>query len=149
MQASFETTSADQARFSRPDAGQSSQVHVLVVDDNVDAALMMGSLLRLAGHKTVTVHDGQDVLDAARSLVPDVVLLDIGMPGVNGYQAAQLLRRDPLFNDTLLVALTGWCSDADKRAALEAGFDLHLAKPVRPDAVLQILSRLRPRQRMA
>nr|MBA3477267.1 response regulator [Lautropia sp.] len=74
---------------------------------------------------------------------------DIGLPGMNGYEAAALIRKDRQLDATLLVALTGWGSDADKRAAAEAGFDLHLTKPVGPDALLEVLAKVRPRSQEA
>ena len=120
-------------------------LQVLVVDDNIDAAETMVMLLELSGHKTAMVHTGTEVLEAARDFIPDVVLLDIGLPGMNGYEVARQVRQDPLLDQTLLVALTGWGSDADKRAARDAGFDVHLTKPVGPDALLEVLARVRPR----
>ena len=119
-------------------------LQVLVVDDNIDAAETMVMLLQISGHRTAMVHTGPEVLETALSFKPDVVLLDIGLPGMNGYEVAAQIRQDPLLDHTLLVALTGWGSDADKRAAREAGFDVHLTKPVGPDALLEVLARVRP-----
>ena len=119
-------------------------LRVLVVDDNIDAAETMDMLLQMSGHATAMVHNGLEVLAAARGFLPDVVLLDIGLPGMNGYEVAAQLRRESLMEGTLLVALTGWGSDADKRAAKEAGFDVHLTKPVGPEALLEVLARVRP-----
>ena len=122
-------------------------LRVLVVDDNIDAAETMDMLLQMSGHATAMVHNGLEVLAAARGFLPDVVLLDIGLPGMNGYEVAAQLRRESLMEGTVLVALTGWGSDADKRAAKEAGFDVHLTKPVGPEALLEVLARVRPLER--
>lgn len=103
---------------------------VLVVDDNVDAAVTMATVLEMLGHRTETVHAGPPVLDAALAFAPDVVLLDIGLPGMNGYEVARQLRSEPRLRATVLVALTGWGSEADRQRAQEAGFDHHLTKPV-------------------
>jgi CheY-like chemotaxis protein len=117
---------------------------ILVVDDNVDAASTMVMLLKMSGHRTATVHNGLEVLEAARKLMPDVILLDIGLPGINGYEVAAQIRLDRSLDHTLLVALTGWGSEADKRAARLAGLDVHLTKPVGPDALIKVLARVRP-----
>lgn len=120
--------------------GRSRSRKVLVVDDNVDAAASLTLLLELAGHETVTAHSGPEALRVARSFRPEIVFLDIGLPGMNGYEVAQILREE--FGDAplLLVALTGWGADDDRRRALEAGFDRHLTKPVETSAVEAILA---------
>ncbi|HSV44298.1 MAG TPA: ATP-binding protein [Ramlibacter sp.] len=111
-------------------AGDNRPRKVLVVDDNVDAAETLATVLDMLGHQTRTVHAGPPVFDAAVEFEPDVVLLDIGLPGMDGYDVARQLRGDGRFNQTLLVAVTGWGSEADRRRAHEAGFDHHLTKPV-------------------
>jgi CheY-like chemotaxis protein len=103
---------------------------VLVVDDNIDAAETLAMVLEMGGSRIHTVHDGLSVLQAARDFDPDVVLLDIGLPGMSGYEVAEQLRREPRFRDTLLVAITGWGAEQDRRRAHQAGFDHHLTKPV-------------------
>ena len=108
---------------------------ILVVDDNVDAAEMLAEMLTLRGHGTRIAHDGAGALLAAREVHPDVIFLDIGLPGMDGYEVARRLRADPDFAVTFLVALTGWGSADDKRRAHEAGFDVHLTKPVDVAAV--------------
>jgi CheY-like chemotaxis protein len=75
-----------------------------------------------------------------------VILLDIGLPGMNGYEVAARIRQERVLDQTLLVALTGWGSDADKRAATDAGFDVHLTKPVGPEALMEVLAQAKPRQ---
>jgi CheY-like chemotaxis protein len=103
---------------------------VLVVDDNRDAAESLAMMLELSGHDTAMAHDGPGALGAAPAFCPDVVLLDIGMPGMNGYEVAEQLRQTAPGRHALLVALTGWGQDEDKRRAVAAGFDHHLTKPV-------------------
>jgi CheY-like chemotaxis protein len=119
-----------------------SPLRVLVVDDNVDAADSLAVMLELHGHAVAVAHDGPAALEAAGRFAPDVMLLDIGMPGMNGYEVAERLRQEEVRGGRrmLLVALTGWGADEDKRRAMSAGFDHHLTKPVDPaglDAVLE------------
>jgi signal transduction histidine kinase/ActR/RegA family two-component response regulator len=103
---------------------------VLVVDDRVDSAESLAILLRMAGHDVRTAYTGPTALEAAVAHLPDVVLLDIGLPGLNGYEVARRLRQDPRHKGVRLVALTGYGDDADRLLAQEAGFDRHLVKPV-------------------
>lgn len=103
---------------------------ILVVDDHSDAAESLSELLELTGHDVHTVHDGLAALDAAESLRPDAVLLDIGLPGMSGYDIARQIRRQPWGRRLLLVALTGWGQAKDRRRSREAGFDRHLVKPI-------------------
>jgi CheY-like chemotaxis protein len=112
---------------------------ILVVDDNEDAAEALATLLSLAGDQTRTAFDGPSALDAARELCPDVVLLDIGLPGMDGYEVARQMRADPALSHATLVALTGWGSEADRRRSEEAGFDFHLTKPVEIAHVNEVL----------
>jgi len=104
-------------------------LRVLVADDNVDAASMLASLLRAAGHATETVHDGVRAAAHIEASRPDVAILDIGMPGLNGYEVAQKIRSLPGMEQVVLVALTGWGGDSDRRRSQLAGFDAHLTKP--------------------
>lgn len=115
---------------------------VLVVDDNVDAAVSLAKVLQLIGHETRTAHSGPEALETARSFIPDVVFLDIGLPGMNGYEVAERFRREPTLSGALLVAVTGWGSEGNKRQSREAGFDLHLTKPVELTAIEGILASL-------
>ncbi|MDY7576680.1 response regulator [Actimicrobium sp. CCI2.3] len=112
---------------------------VLVVDDNVDAAESMGALLAMQGHEVRVVHDGAAALEAVQSFPVDVVLLDIGLPGLTGLEVAQRIRQLPALKDLVLVALTGYGQDSDRERTREAGFDHHLVKPADFDAVLKIL----------
>ena len=109
--------------------------NILVVDDNEDAAHTLGLLLELSGHTVSFAHDGEQALASANELRPDIVLLDIGLPKLNGYAVAQGIRRESWGEKMILIALTGWGHEDDKRRALDAGFNYHLTKPVNPDEV--------------
>jgi DNA-binding response OmpR family regulator len=119
-------------------APAAARQRVLVVDDNRDAADSLAMMLALSGHEVTTAHDGEGALQHRDAFDPDVVLLDIGMPGMNGYEVARRWREAGGMR-TLIVALTGWGQEDDKRRALEAGFDHHLTKPVDPDSLLAVL----------
>jgi CheY-like chemotaxis protein len=114
---------------------------VLIVDDNKDAAESLAMLLRLAGHEVRTASDGLEALDMVRTQPPQMVLLDIGMPGMGGLEVACRLRRDLGLTQSLLVAVTGFGQDSDRRRSQEAGFDAHLVKPVDLDALDCLLAR--------
>jgi PAS domain S-box-containing protein len=103
---------------------------VLVVDDNHDAAITLAMMIRMFGHEVHTVHDGQAAVEIAEAVRPDVVLLDIGLPIMNGYEACQSIRKQSWGEAIKIVALTGWGQDEDKRKARDAGFDQHFTKPV-------------------
>jgi signal transduction histidine kinase/ActR/RegA family two-component response regulator len=118
-----------------------ARLRVLVVDDNVDAAESLAMLLELDGHQTRIAHTGESAVDVALGFVPDAAFIDIGLPGLNGYEVAQRLRADASMHEALLlVALTGWGSDEDRRRAQGAGFDLHLVKPVDFDKLNEVLT---------
>jgi CheY-like chemotaxis protein len=121
----------------------SADVRILVVDDNHDAADSLGELLRMAGHSVTVTYDGASSIAAADQFHPQVVLLDIGMPGMDGYAVAGHFRRRPAGDGTLLIAITGWGQPGDKRRALNAGFDHHLTKPVDPTTLLNLISQPR------
>jgi PAS domain S-box-containing protein len=112
---------------------------ILVLDDNVDAAHTLGSLLGLAGHTVQLAHSGQEAIDQAARFVPDLAFLDIGLPDMSGYDVARALRAHPALDATYLVALTGWGAAADRLRSKEAGIDLHLTKPVSLDALATAL----------
>jgi PAS domain S-box-containing protein len=114
---------------------------VLVVDDNADAAESLAVLLRLEGHEVRTAHDGPAALEAARGFRPEVVVLDIGLPRMDGYEVARRLRAEAGLADALMVALTGYGQEEDRRRAEAAGFDAHLIKPADPAALQGILAR--------
>ncbi len=114
---------------------------ILIADDNEDFAELTGRLLeRKGGHKVKVVYDGPAALEAARAFRPEVAFLDIGLPGINGYDLAQQLRKEVGLGEVLLVALTGYGQEGDRRRALEAGFDEHLTKPTRYDALQRLLA---------
>jgi PAS domain S-box-containing protein len=114
---------------------------VLVVDDNVDNARGLSRLLNLLGHDVRTAHDGPQAIEAARAHRPEVVLLDIGLPGMDGYEVAERLRADACCNDSLIIAVSGYGQPEDLRRSLAAGFDHHLVKPVDPDALMILFDR--------
>jgi CheY-like chemotaxis protein len=113
---------------------------VLVVDDNVDAATSLAELLRHRGHDVRAVFDGAAALEEAERFMPDAVVLDIGLPGMDGYETARRLRKLPGGRRMMIVAVTGWGQDEDRRRSREAGFDHHLVKPAHPDAVEQLFA---------
>ncbi|HZX79517.1 MAG TPA: response regulator, partial [Lysobacter sp.] len=113
---------------------------VLVVDDNADALLMLEALLGLEGYEVRGAGDGESALALLDAFVPDVALLDIGLPGMSGYELAARLRADARSARTRLVALTGWGREEDRARAHAAGFDAHLTKPVDPAMLLRLVA---------
>jgi PAS domain S-box-containing protein len=114
---------------------------VLIVDDNPDALETLAVLLRLLGYEVHTAHDGLEAVGAVSVLRPDVVLMDIGLPKLNGHEAARRIRQQPGGNDVVLIALTGWGQEEDRRRSREAGFDHHLVKPAEIDELQRLLVR--------
>lgn len=112
---------------------------ILVVDDNKDAADALVALLSVQGYRASAAYSGSAAIRDADQVRPDVVLLDIGMPKLNGYDAARRLRAAAWGKQALLVALTGWGQDEDRRRTKEAGFDAHLVKPADPAALADLL----------
>jgi PAS domain S-box-containing protein len=121
-----------------------AQRRILVVDDNRDSADSLAMLLRLVGHDVRTVHDGRQALVVAAAYRPDLVLLDIGLPGLDGYEVARRLRQEPWIGQTVLVALTGYGGEDDRQQAQAAGFTHHMVKPVDFDSLQQLLLALEP-----
>jgi len=115
---------------------------ILVVDDNRDAAESMRVLLKLMGAEVSAAYDGLEALEVAASFRPQAVLLDIGMPMLHGYDTARRFRQEEWGREIVLIALTGWGREEDRRRAEEAGFDGHLIKPVQVSALRQMLERL-------
>ena len=115
-------------------------LRVLVVDDNQDAVLSFAMLLKASGHDVRTAHDGPAAVQAALDYRPSVVLLDIGLPGLNGYEVAKRIRQHPVLKNVVLVALTGYGRDSDRQTSLQAGFNHHLVKPARLEQLQQILA---------
>ncbi|MEO8038561.1 MAG: ATP-binding protein [Betaproteobacteria bacterium] len=118
---------------------------ILLVDDNVDFVTSMGALLGALGHQVRIVHDGPEALLLAADFHPQFVFLDIGLPGMDGYQVARRLRESPPTRDAILVAVTGWGQEKDRQRAKEAGFDQHLVKPVEFSTIQQLFKALAPR----
>lgn len=136
--------------FSQPNkSSDGGGLQILVVDDNIPSAQTIGWMLELLGHSPVIVHDGMEAIDRAKALSPDVVLLDIGLPDISGYDICRTLRQDAALKDTIFIAQTGWGQEKDKRAAFDAGFDHHLVKPVNLQQFSELLSTIPPKQRAA
>ena len=130
-----------------PDAGEmpSASCRALIVDDNADSADTLAMLLQLLGHEVQCIYDSRRVLDTVDMFSPDVVFLDIGMPGLSGYDVARLLRARPNGEKLTLVALTGWGQPEDRRRTAEAGFDHHLVKPTDVETIQRVCRGLSPR----
>jgi CheY-like chemotaxis protein len=124
----------------RPIAAE--RLRIMVVDDNEDAAEMLAMLLQASGHEVTIAHDGTDALELAASFRPQLVFLDIGLPGMDGYEVARRLRALAATARSQIVALTGWGGDKDKKLAKQAGFDEHLTKPVAPGVVKALIHRV-------
>jgi CheY-like chemotaxis protein len=112
---------------------------VLVVDDNIDSADSIAMLLQVSGHEVRVTYSGQDGLDMAGKYLPEIVLLDIGLPGIDGYEVARRLRQHPDLKKVKLIAVTGYGQDADRLQSQEAGFDYHLVKPVDSQKLEEVL----------
>ena len=137
--------------LSRPTAGAPSETlspestadrHILIVDDNRDSADSLAMLLEITGNKIYVAHDGAEAVDAVKKYRPQVVLLDIGLPKLDGHEVCRRIREQPWGKDIVVIALTGWGQDEDRRKSQEAGFNGHLVKPVDYDKLLQLMSTL-------
>jgi CheY-like chemotaxis protein len=117
---------------------------ILIVDDNRDAAISLGMLLELSGYEIETAYDGSAAIDAAARFQPQVILLDIGLPGLDGYEVARRMRSEPWGKQATLVAVTGWGQAEDRERSKAAGFDAHLVKPVDHDALVKLLAEIGP-----
>jgi DNA-binding response OmpR family regulator/two-component sensor histidine kinase len=115
---------------------------ILVVDDNRDSADSLATLLRLTGHEVQTAYDGDEGVEAAERVRPEVLLLDLGMPILNGYDACRRIRKQAWGNGVVLIAMAGWGQVEDRRRTAEAGFDAHIVKPVNPHALMKLLAEL-------
>jgi signal transduction histidine kinase len=125
-----------------PESVRPPQRRILVADDNADARESLATLLALSGHEVYKAEDGSDALATAERCRPDVALLDIGMPRANGYEVARHIRGQPWGRDMVLIALTGWGQESDRRRSHEAGFDNHLTKPVDPHVLDELLAKV-------
>ncbi len=120
--------------------GQTRSKNLLVVDDNVESAKTMGLLLKLKGHRVELAHTGAEALEKARAVCPDIILLDIGLPDMTGYDVCRAIRNDADLQGALLIAQTGWGQKRDIERAQEAGFEHHLVKPIEIDDLMAMLS---------
>jgi CheY-like chemotaxis protein len=115
---------------------------ILIVDDNKDSAESLAILLRMMGHEVTSAYDGEQALTAAEATRPDVVLLDIGLPKLNGYDTCRRIREKPWGQRIFFIALTGWGQEQDRRRTEEAGFDRHMVKPVDATVLTKLLASL-------
>jgi CheY-like chemotaxis protein len=130
------------AEKDEPPAPKSS-LRILIVDDNRDAADSLVMLLRLMGNDTRTAYDGQEGVDVAGEFRPDVMLLDIGLPKLDGHEACRRIRAQSWGKNVVLIAVTGWGQEEDRRRSHEAGFDHHMVKPVDPQELVKLLASFR------
>jgi CheY-like chemotaxis protein len=121
----------------------SARRRILIVDDNRDAATSLGMLLELGGWETEMAYDGLSAIELGERFQPDVILMDIGLPGISGYEAAQRIRGEPWGRSVMLIAVTGWGQAEDRERTRQAGFDAHLVKPVDHAALTQLLAQAR------
>ena len=141
----LETSSSQLVGVENPPGALNSSLRILIVDDNRDGADSLSEMLNLIGNDTRTAYDGQQGVEVAEEYRPEVILLDIGMPKLNGYEACRLIRAKPWGKNVVLIAVTGWGQDKDRYRTQEAGFDIHLVKPVDPQALMTILANLHHR----
>ncbi|MGZ5180241.1 MAG: response regulator [Ramlibacter sp.] len=137
--------SAEQPASRLPRTGLDGR-RVLVVEDNRDGLETLLALLDMLGYEVAGAADGGEALEQARRFRPNVVLLDLGLPVMDGLQVARTLRKDETFADVYIAALTGWGAEGDRRRTAEAGFDAHLTKPVDLAALEQVLARATARE---
>jgi PAS domain S-box-containing protein len=131
----------ERAAVAKPDSSASKR-RILVVDDNVDSASSMATMLELLGNEVSTAHDGLEAVALAEELRPQVVLMDIGMPNLNGYEATRRIREQPWGREMTIIALTGWGQEADRAMSQEAGCNGHLVKPVDLASLQKLLDEL-------
>ncbi len=115
---------------------------ILVVHDNHDSALSLSMMLSIMGHDTRTAHDGETAVSTAEAFLPEVVLLDIGLPKLNGYEVAQRIREQAWGQSMFLIAVTGWGQDEDRQRSSEVGLNVHMVKPVEPSELEKLLAAL-------
>lgn len=115
---------------------------ILIVDDNEDSVMTLAMLFEIDGHETQSAYGGIEAVEAAASFRPDAALLDIGLPGLNGYEVARKIRSQAWGESMVLIALTGWGQAEDRQQAKAAGFDAHMVKPVDHEALLLLLDEL-------
>ena len=125
-----------------PSSPHRSALRILIVDDNEDGAESLAMMLGILGNETRSAYDGDEAVKAAEEFRPDVLLLDIGLPKRNGYEACRDIRKQPWGKDMVIIAQTGWGSEEDRRRTREAGFDHHLVKPVDPQDLIKLVADL-------
>ena len=125
-----------------PNLEKRLMLRILIIDDNQSSATVLALLLQRFGHETKTAFDGEEALATARSFSPEVVLLDIGLPKLNGYEVCRWIRAQPCAHKVAIIAQTGWGQEESRRKTTEAGFDYHMVKPLDPSAILKILDDL-------
>ncbi len=116
-----------------------ASLRILVVDDNIDACHTLAMNLKLMGYETSTAYDGEEALEAAARFLPDRVLLDIGLPGADGFEVVRRMRRMPELAHCRIAAVTGYGEDSDRRKGMEAGFDEYFVKPVAHEAIFRFV----------
>ena len=121
-------------------ANQLSPLRVMIVDDNRDAADLIAEFLEMCGHQTLPIYGGAAAIQAADTFEPDVVLLDLGMPGITGFDVISTLRQAPRFRQTRMIALTAWGDAKTRELTQHIGFDHHLVKPASLDEILNVVS---------
>jgi CheY-like chemotaxis protein len=124
-----------------PPSERGSISRILIADDNRDAADTLAELLRLDGYEVYVVYDGEDALSTFMQLTPHAALLDVGMPRLSGIEVVRAIREHPSGLHAILIAVTGWAEEKDRRAALEAGFDHHITKPMDPASIQALIDR--------
>ena len=123
-------------------SGRTRSSRTLIVDDNRDSAASLAMLLEMSGHTTQLAYDGWEAVKLAMTFKPDVVLLDLSLPQLDGFEAARRIRREPWGRDMILVALTGWGQNEARERSRAAGFDAHLVKPVDHEVIMGLLAGL-------
>lgn len=140
----FAESSVGAATAPKSETTSAGRLRIVVVDDNVDAADTLAEMLSASGHDVSIAYDGVGALAAVDTHRPDIVLLDIGLPRMSGYDVARRIRAGDARAGVVLVAVTGWGQEEDRRRSQEAGFDHHLVKPVDPASLARILARITP-----
>lgn len=123
----------------KPDDESNKSLKILMIDDNKDLAKIICELISLLDYETESVHNGTDGIAKARELRPDVIICDIGLPDMSGYEVAKMIHREAELKDTFLIALSGYAQSEDIERSKEAGFDRHLAKPVSLETLQMVL----------
>jgi PAS domain S-box-containing protein len=137
-----EAPAREPAQTSDDEPKPTTKYRILIVDDNQDSVDSLAMLLKIMGNEVATAYDGEQAVEAAEAIRPDVVLLDIGMPKLNGYDACRRIREQPWGEGMFLIALTGWGQEEDRRRTEEAGFNRHMVKPVDADVLMKLLATL-------